>query len=191
MGWGYGIDANGREVGYRVTATCDWPGCDSEIDRGLSHACGGMHDENEVGCAGYYCTKHLMGSRRRPGGDGGVSVCNDCAKPPSKRRRPALEFTEPGKLINSIIADICQRPRNKGEPEVLRCTGNELRAILRRRLAPIPDLKLALRILSGPGETGAHMTAVDSRTPITIKGQLGDVRRGHAALAALEAQEGE
>ena len=59
MGWAHGINAEGREVGYGVQATCDQEGCTAEIDRGLSFACGGMHDGGEHGCGKYFCVDHL------------------------------------------------------------------------------------------------------------------------------------
>lgn len=59
MGWGYGINADGREVGYAVEATCDQDGCDKAIDRGLWYVCGGMHDGGEQGCGQYFCGEHI------------------------------------------------------------------------------------------------------------------------------------
>ena len=60
MGWGdCGTDSKGRPIGYVFEATCDHPGCNAEIDRGLSFACGGMHGELELGCEGYFCPKHM------------------------------------------------------------------------------------------------------------------------------------
>lgn len=59
MGWGYcGVDKAGRPIGYVHQATCDHPGCDEVIDRGLGYACGGMHGEDEISCDGYFCEKH-------------------------------------------------------------------------------------------------------------------------------------
>ena len=59
MGWGdCGKDSEGRSIGYVHEATCDHPGCDVEIDRGLSYACGDMHGETP-GCEKYFCGKHL------------------------------------------------------------------------------------------------------------------------------------
>jgi len=57
MGWGHGTTADGREVGYAVTATCDQPGCTVRIDRGLAYCCGTMHG-GENGCGGYFCEAH-------------------------------------------------------------------------------------------------------------------------------------
>lgn len=60
MGWsGPMPNAEGREVGYAVEATCDLDGCDENIDRGLAFVCGGMHDGGEHGCGGYFCAAHL------------------------------------------------------------------------------------------------------------------------------------
>jgi hypothetical protein len=65
MGWAFGIDTNGREVGYSVKATCDLSGCDSEIDRGLYYKCGGTDAignegmEDEPYCGGFFCDEHL------------------------------------------------------------------------------------------------------------------------------------
>lgn len=59
MGWANcGEDSKGRLIGYAHEATCDHPGCNAKIDRGLSYACGGMHGQNEVDCEGYFCSAH-------------------------------------------------------------------------------------------------------------------------------------
>lgn len=59
MGWAYGINTDGREVGYSVEATCDHEGCAAKIDRGLGYVCGSMHDGDEYGCGRYFCGEHL------------------------------------------------------------------------------------------------------------------------------------
>lgn len=59
MGWGYGHNDEGREIGYNVEAKCDKPGCDKDIDRGLGYVCGGMHDGGDIGCGKYFCGNHL------------------------------------------------------------------------------------------------------------------------------------
>lgn len=60
MGWAFcGTNDEGREIGYGVAATCDFPGCAAEIDRGLGYLCGEMHDPTEWGCGKYFCDKHL------------------------------------------------------------------------------------------------------------------------------------
>lgn len=62
MGWGSGLNNEGREVGYLVTATCDVKGCDVVIDRGLGWCCGGLDSIAFGGdngrCGGYYCSAH-------------------------------------------------------------------------------------------------------------------------------------
>lgn len=61
MGWGHcGTDDKGREIGYCIQATCDEPGCDAEVDRGLAYVCGRMHGGDEYTCGGYFCEKHLF-----------------------------------------------------------------------------------------------------------------------------------
>jgi hypothetical protein len=58
MGWSdCGEDSKGRPTGYGHETTCDQPGCEVEIDRGLSYACGGMHGADD-GCEQYYCGEH-------------------------------------------------------------------------------------------------------------------------------------
>jgi len=78
MGWANcGSDSRGRPIGYAHAATCDEPGCDAVIDRGLSYACGDMHgpQDREDGwcCDRYFCGKHLM-----PGAN--VPLCASCLK---------------------------------------------------------------------------------------------------------------
>lgn len=58
MGWAYGESATGRDIGYGVVAACDYPGCEVEIDRGLSYVCGESHDPWRWGCGGYFCEDH-------------------------------------------------------------------------------------------------------------------------------------
>ena len=91
MGWGdCGTDSRGRRIGYSFSATCDHPGCDAHIDRGLSYACGGMHGEEPVeihadgtfwtSCEGYFCPDHLktwFWETRDAEGEG-TDVCPAC-----------------------------------------------------------------------------------------------------------------
>lgn len=76
MGWAdCGEDDLGRPIGYAFEATCDHPGCDAKIDRGLFYVCGGMHGGDGLGCGRYFCSKH------RPAWipDGAARVVNVCA----------------------------------------------------------------------------------------------------------------
>ena len=77
MGWANcGEDSKGRSIGYAHVATCDAPGCDAKIDRGLSYACGDMHGDGVGYCEGYFCYEHLVLAHI----DGrAVFVCDACA----------------------------------------------------------------------------------------------------------------
>jgi hypothetical protein len=79
MGWSdCGTDSQGRPIGYAWAATCDYPGCDAEIHRGLSYACGEMHGDGDgFTCERYFCEAHRRGLA--PDADGRmVSVCEEC-----------------------------------------------------------------------------------------------------------------
>lgn len=77
MGWANcGTDSEGRPIGYAFEATCDEEGCDAEIDRGLSFACGDMHGGGENMCERYFCEAHLnnvVWADNRC-----VGICNEC-----------------------------------------------------------------------------------------------------------------
>jgi hypothetical protein len=61
MGWEIGFDSNwNRDIGYGVPATCDEPGCDALINRGLSYVCGGEPYGGESGCGLHFCAAHLL-----------------------------------------------------------------------------------------------------------------------------------
>lgn len=79
MGWAYGRNGEGREIGYGVEAQCDEPGCDAQIDRGLAYVCGAMHDGGEYGCGRYFCASHLTYAAFD---DDNLSpqVCGECCK---------------------------------------------------------------------------------------------------------------
>ncbi|MGL5485874.1 MAG: hypothetical protein ACRDC6_06240 [Shewanella sp.] len=80
MGWGScGEDSKGRPIGYMHDAKCDHPDCNKTIDRGLSHACGGMHGNTEYGCEKYFCEDHMSNVIKCCDGDY-VRVCDECAK---------------------------------------------------------------------------------------------------------------
>lgn len=67
MGWSIGFDTKwGRDIGYGVPAYCDHPGCDEEIDRGLSYVCGGEPFGGEDGCGLYFCSRHLFLGGKKP-----------------------------------------------------------------------------------------------------------------------------
>lgn len=79
MGWGdCGTDSEGRNIGYVWEAICDHEGCETEIDRGLGYACGGMHGEDEHSCEKYFCGEHLRYAEL-PDGEC-VQLCHECYK---------------------------------------------------------------------------------------------------------------
>jgi len=73
MGWGYGVEPSGREIGYNVPAVCAHPECNEKIDRGLGCACGDTHGAHENCCDEYFCEKHLIYSKHG-------FVCAECLK---------------------------------------------------------------------------------------------------------------
>lgn len=75
MSWAVGYDSNWkRDIGYGVPAYCDHPGCLKEIDRGLSHVCGGQPYGGERGCGLYFCSDHL----RLPASNIASQLCDRC-----------------------------------------------------------------------------------------------------------------
>lgn len=80
MGWAdCGDDDLGRPIGYAFEATCDYPGCDAKINRGLSYVCGDMHGGDGFGCGRYFCSAHRQDWI--PNGTGRViNVCADCER---------------------------------------------------------------------------------------------------------------
>jgi len=79
MGWGYcGEDAEGRPIGYSIEATCDHPGCNAPIDRGLSYACGDMHGFAEAGCDKYFCSEHRQNCIYDTITERWLPVCDGC-----------------------------------------------------------------------------------------------------------------
>lgn len=65
MGWSIGYDSNWkRDIGYGVPATCDHPGCNKKIHRGLSYVCGGQPYGGDDGCGLYFCSDHLFYNTR-------------------------------------------------------------------------------------------------------------------------------
>jgi hypothetical protein len=97
MGWANcGEDKRGRPIGYAHQATCDYPGCDELIDRGLGYACGEYHGAetnpptNAEICDKYFCSNHRSIVEAITEGEGCelrlVEVCLDCyAKAPTCR----------------------------------------------------------------------------------------------------------
>lgn len=61
MGWAFcGKRKDGIEMGYGIEGVCEHPECIIQIDHGLDHVCGGMHEGGDRGCGKYCCEKHLF-----------------------------------------------------------------------------------------------------------------------------------
>ena len=91
MGWSIGFDTNwNRDIGYGVPAYCDHPGCNKEIDRGLSYVCGGEPYGEPRGCGLFFCADHLIMSARLP------QLCARCkrGRPPFKAKPDHPKWTE-------------------------------------------------------------------------------------------------
>ena len=114
MGWGFGINQFGREVGYGVEAGCDEPGCDEKIDRGLGYCCGGMHDGGDHGCGEYFCSDHLFL---------GVStfLCRRCI---DRWERRCAFFSGWHARDQFVHLEIAYDEYELGDPD-LDCTGDE------------------------------------------------------------------
>lgn len=74
MGWAIG-ESDGRDIGYGVPATCDYPTCKKKIDRGVSYACGSFRHDG--GCGLYFCEKHLEYATDEYGDS--AEFCDRCA----------------------------------------------------------------------------------------------------------------
>ena len=75
MGYAYcGTDSNGRDIGYGIRATCDHPGCEEEIDRGMAYVCGHFHGDDEYSCEKYFCEEHRQNLSDRGRG----MICDEC-----------------------------------------------------------------------------------------------------------------
>lgn len=97
MGWSYGIDGNGREMGYSVVAQCEHPKCRKIIDRGLAYRCGPLGSEtgSEPGCGRFFCGEHLFFAVAVSAAPGG-GFCEECL----------LGLDEPDE--DSIVCPVCE-----------------------------------------------------------------------------------
>lgn len=79
MAWGdCGVNqTTGEPMGYNHEGVCHFPGCDKEIDHGLSYVCGGMHEGGELGCGYYFCDDHHNNVVRENAGMY-VLLCDKC-----------------------------------------------------------------------------------------------------------------
>lgn len=109
MGWSIGYDPNWkRDIGYGVPALCDFPGCCVEIDRGLSHVCGGEPFGGDDGCGLYFCEEHLGWSPVGPCCD------NCCLELPPFKAKPDI----PRWIAHKLTDESWQRWRDENPYEV-------------------------------------------------------------------------
>jgi hypothetical protein len=112
MGWSIG-DHGGRDIGYGVPAVCDKPGCDAEIDRGLSYVCGGQPYGGEVGCGLFFCDAHLFLGRS----EDAPQLCPRCFVYKPMYRRPSPDTEE--WIRHKLTDDSWQQWRDDNPDEVV------------------------------------------------------------------------
>jgi len=102
-----------RWGGYGVPAICEYPGCNEEIDRGFSYACGG-EPSSEYGCDLYFCEKHLEYHQFNTGGGREcVQVCERCA-----RRKQSFPYKpEHPDWIKHLLTDKSWAEWRRNNPE--------------------------------------------------------------------------
>lgn len=110
MGWGSGVNYEGREIGYTREGVCETEGCDVKIDLGLGYCCGELLGvSGEEGCGHYFCGDHLfytpLGQR-----------CPPCADEDEK-----THCGECGHLWEFHSDAGCDQPSNSDELGVCRC----------------------------------------------------------------------
>jgi hypothetical protein len=114
---GYQIYKVGKRFGgYGVPAYCEHPGCNKEIDRGMSYACGG-EPFSDLGCDRYFCEdhKHYHEFNTGNGYREGAEVCEQCAK----RKEPFPYKPEYPTWIKHLLTDKSWKQwRQKNKEEV-------------------------------------------------------------------------
>jgi len=115
MGWSIGYDSKWkRDVGYGVPAKCDHPGCDEEIDRGLTYVCGSDAYGGDYGCGLFFCEDHLA---IRDRGDDTVMLCSRCRT----GHKPAKPKPDVKEWVEHKLTDESWAPwRAENEKEVLK-----------------------------------------------------------------------
>lgn len=112
---GYAVYKNGdRYAGYGVPAVCEHPDCDKEIDRGMSHACGG-EPFSEYGCDRYFCGEHLKhhGFNTGCGYKENGYFCDRC----SKMKTPFPKKPETKEWMNHLLTDESWEKWRENNPE--------------------------------------------------------------------------
>ena len=79
MYWAIGYDEYwNRDIGFSVTATCDYPDCKKAINRGVEYVCGGEPYGGDFCCGLYFCENHL--ALKAPSADEeAVPMCAQCS----------------------------------------------------------------------------------------------------------------
>lgn len=111
MTWSVGFDERWRrDIGYGVPAVCDYPGCETVIDRGLDYVCGGAPYGGKHGCGLYFCARHLHLT------DDGT-LCERCAngQAPFAPKPDAVEW-----MLHKLRDESWQRWRTENPAEVNR-----------------------------------------------------------------------
>lgn len=88
MGWAFGQNNRGEEVGYGILDVCFEPLCAAKIDRGLAYCCGGLTSSafggTGPGCGQYFCGEHLYYVEyppwHDPEVDGHPALCGACSE---------------------------------------------------------------------------------------------------------------
>jgi hypothetical protein len=117
MGWAVGYDRWWcRDIGYGVPATCDYPGCAEQIDRGLGYAC---CDGEGEGCGLFFCGEH-----------GALAECDHVFKD-DPDYRPSQDVSE--WLLHKLVDESWQQWRAEN-PEMV--------AVYRRILVERGDMRV-------------------------------------------------
>jgi hypothetical protein len=119
MGWSIGYDNRWhRDIGYGVPATCDFLGCNKEINRGLSYVCGSDPLGGDYGCGLYFCGEHFKG-RKPHGSENYVQLCPRCyAYKSPYNPKPDVKAWIKWKLTDESWAR--WRKENKSEVNILK-----------------------------------------------------------------------
>ncbi|MEX0305639.1 MAG: hypothetical protein AB3N24_24730 [Leisingera sp.] len=122
MGYGSYTLPSGKEAGYLVEATCEHPGCNERIDRGMGFACGGdAGDQGGCSCEGYFCGKHLFSVETLPDIHARtelgqcVSLCHQCTSQAAfldwieeaEQYRLSPQFAPNSSTLEVLIAEDC------------------------------------------------------------------------------------
>lgn len=113
MSWSIGYNSKQkRDIGYGVPSICDHPGCNKEINRGLSYMCGDDLYGGEYGCGLYFCEEHLFLHETRKG-----QFCACCIKDSNHSFTPTPDTLE---WINWKMTDESWAQWREENPELVK-----------------------------------------------------------------------